>query len=408
MYSVSNIHIVIKGGISMLPLEGITVVSLEQAVAAPFATRQLADLGARVIKIERPIDGDFARHYDTTVNGMSSHFVWINRSKESLTLDLKSKEGKEILEKLLSEADIFIQNLAPGAIDRLGFSPEVLNEKFEKLIVCGISGYGTYGPYVDKKAYDLLIQCEAGLVSITGTDDTPSKAGISVADIAAGMYAYSGILTALIQRSKTGKGSYFEVSMLEALGEWMGYPMYYSHYGGREPSRTGASHATIFPYGPFPANDGKFVFFSIQNEREWKRLCEEVMEKPEYVEDSRFNSNSSRVNNKNLLRGLIESAFMNFTANELVDRLESAKIANARLNSIEEFYRHPQLEARNRFREVQTPNGPIKALLPPATFNNFEPVMGGIPSVGQDTELILKEIGYSKEFVNQCKALNII
>ncbi|MEZ7170280.1 CaiB/BaiF CoA transferase family protein [Sporosarcina sp. OR05] len=392
----------------MLPLEGITVVSLEQAVAAPFATRQLADLGARVIKIERPIDGDFARHYDTTVNGMSSHFVWINRSKESLTLDLKSKEGKEILEKLLSEADIFIQNLAPGAIDRLGFSPEVLNEKFEKLIVCGISGYGTYGPYVDKKAYDLLIQCEAGLVSITGTDDTPSKAGISVADIAAGMYAYSGILTALIQRSKTAKGSYFEVSMLEALGEWMGYPMYYSHYGGREPSRTGASHATIFPYGPFPANDGKFVFFSIQNEREWKRLCEEVMEKPEYVEDSRFNSNSSRVNNKNLLRGLIESAFMNFTANELVDRLESAKIANARLNSIEEFYRHPQLEARNRFREVQTPNGPIKALLPPATFNNFEPVMGGIPSVGQDTELILKEIGYSKEFVNQCKALNII
>ncbi|MHC8517722.1 CaiB/BaiF CoA transferase family protein [Sporosarcina sp. ITBMC105] len=392
----------------MLPLEGIKVVSLEQAVAAPFATRQLADLGARVIKIERPIDGDFARHYDTTVNGMSSHFVWINRSKESLTLDLKSKEGKEILEKLLSEADIFIQNLAPGAIDRLGFSPKVLNEKFEKLIVCGISGYGTYGPYVDKKAYDLLIQCEAGLVSITGTDDTPSKAGISVADIAAGMYAYSGILTALIQRSKTGKGSYFEVSMLEALGEWMGYPMYYSHYGGREPSRTGASHATIFPYGPFPANDGKFVFFSIQNEREWKRLCEEVMEKPEYVEDSRFNSNSSRVNNKNLLRGLIESAFMNFTANELVDRLESAKIANARLNSIEEFYRHPQLEARNRFREVQTPNGPIKALLPPATFNNFEPVMGGIPSVGQDTELILKEIGYSKEFVNQCKALNII
>lgn len=392
----------------MLPLEGITVVSLEQAVAAPFATRQLADLGARVIKIERPISGDFARHYDTTVDGMSSHFVWINRSKESLTLNLKSDEGKEILHKLLSEADVFIQNLAPGAVDRLGFSPQLLKEQYEQLIVCGISGYGSYGPYVDKKAYDLLIQCEAGLVSVTGTEDAPSKAGISVADIAAGMYAYTGILTAIIQRSRTGKGSIFEVSMLEALGEWMGYPLYYSHYGGKEPARSGASHATIFPYGPFPANDEKFVFFSIQNDREWASFSENIMKRPDLITDEKFKTNSDRVENKEELRKIIEEGFAAYTADELIELLEQAKIANARLNSVEEFVQHPQLQARNRWRDVATANGMIKALLPPATFEDFEPVMEAIPSVGEHTDNILREFNFDEEFIQRCKDTNTI
>lgn len=385
----------------MLPLEGITIVSLEQAVAAPFATRQLADLGARVIKIERPEVGDFARYYDNTVNGMSSHFVWINRSKESMAVDLKSDEGKEILHALLAEADVFIHNLAPGAVNRLGFSSDTLKEKHEKLIICSISGYGSYGPYVDKKAYDLLIQCEAALVSITGTENSPSKAGISVADIAAGMYAYSGILTAIIQRSRTGKGSVFEVSMLEALGEWMGYPLYYSHYGGTEPARTGASHATIYPYGPFPAGDEKLVFFSIQNDREWIQLCRQVMERPDLLEDERFASNSLRVENKKVLQKEIENAFQRFTADILIKKLEKAKIANARLNSIEEFVQHPQLKARNRWKNVETPNGTIQALLPPATFEDIKPVMNKIPDVGEHTNSILKELGFNEDFIIQ-------
>lgn len=392
----------------MLPLEGITVVSLEQAVAAPFATRQLADLGARVIKIERPVSGDFARHYDTTVDGMSSHFVWINRSKESLTLNLKSDEGKEILHKLLSEADVFIQNLAPGAVDRLGFSPQLLKEQYEQLIICGISGYGSYGPYVDKKAYDLLIQCEAGLVSVTGTEDTPSKAGISVADIAAGMYAYTGVLTAIIQRGRTGIGSVFEVSMLEALGEWMGYPLYYSHYGGKEPARSGASHATIFPYGPFPANDDKFVFFSIQNDREWASFSENIVKRPDLITDEKYKTNSARVENKEELKKIIEEGFAAYTSDELIDLLEQAKIANARLNSIEEFVQHPQLQARDRWRDVATSNGNIKALLPPATFEDFDPVMEAIPSVGEHTDSILREFNFDEEFIQKCKDTNTI
>lgn len=379
----------------MRPLEGITVVSLEQAVAAPFASRQLADLGARVIKIERPGSGDFARHYDGTVNGQSSHFVWINRSKESIELDLKSEEGKEVLHRLLAEADVFIQNLAPGAVDRLGFGAEALQEQYNDLIICGISGYGKDGPYLSKKAYDLLIQCEAGLVSITGTEETPSKAGISVADIAAGMYAYSGILTAIIQRSKTGKGSVLEVSMLEALGEWMGYPLYYSKYGGKEPARTGASHATIYPYGPFPAKDGKQVFLSIQNEREWQRLCEKVIGDDTLAIDVRFDTNTERVRHKSELKPIIENAFKQYTAEQLTELLEQEKIANARLNTMEEFADHPQLKARNRWRDVETPAGQIKALLPPATFDGFEARMDPIPHVGQHNEKILRELGYS-------------
>jgi itaconate CoA-transferase len=385
----------------MLPLTGITVVSLEQAVAAPFATRQLADLGARVIKVERPGTGDFARQYDTTVNGLSSHFVWINRSKESIELNLKDEEGRQVLLDLLAKADVFVQNLAPGAIERLGFSPLELRKKFPRLIICGISGYGTDGPYRDKKAYDLLIQCESGVVSLTGTEDTPSKVGISIADIAAGMYAYTGILTALIQRQKTEEGTTLEVSMLEALGEWMGYPLYYSYYGGEEPKRTGARHATIYPYGPFAAKDEKQVFFAIQNEREWMRFCEVLLEQPSLANDPRFNSNHKRVEHVGELEKIINEKFQTLTADEIVKRLEIAKIANARMNTIGEFSRHPQLEARNRWREVQTEAGPIRALVPPVTMEGMEPVMNPVPRVGEHTEKILSEIGRSKNAVRK-------
>lgn len=385
----------------MLPLEGLTVVSLEQAVAAPFATRQLADLGARVIKVERPITGDFARNYDTTVKGMASHFVWLNRSKESVALDLKKEESKVVLDRLLSEADVFIQNLAPGAIDRLGFGAEELQKKYPQLIICSISGYGSFGPYTDKKAYDLLIQCEAGLVSITGTEENPSKTGISIADIAAGMYAYTGILTALLARQQTGKGTIMEVSMLEALAEWMGYPLYYSTYGSIEPKRTGASHATIYPYGPFKAGDEKFVFMGIQNEREWAQFCEKVLSDPQLAVDPRFASNSKRVENNVALKSIIEERYQDFNADQVINRLEEAKIANARLNTVQELANHPQLQARNRWREVHSPVGPLQALIPPVTFEGIDTVMNPIPAVGEHTESILKELGFDLETIQQ-------
>ncbi|MBK5502681.1 CaiB/BaiF CoA transferase family protein [Peribacillus sp. TH14] len=392
----------------MLPLEGITVVSLEQAVAAPFATRQLADLGARVIKIERPNTGDFARNYDTTVHGMSSHFVWLNRSKESVCLDLKQEESTIILDKILSEADVFVQNLAPGAVDRLGFSPSILKEKYPQLIICGISGYGSNGSYRDKKAYDLLIQCEAGLVSITGTEDNPSKSGISIADIAAGMYAYTGILTALLARHKTDKGTVIEVSMLEALAEWMGYPIYYSEYGGTDPKRTGSSHATIYPYGPFKTGDNKLVFMGIQNEREWAYFCEKVLESPDLAIDSQFISNSKRVSNRDILKPIIDSAFHKLNADQVIDLLEKAKIANARLNTVNDLVNHPQLRERNRWREVHSPVGTLKALLPPVTFEDLDVIMNPIPEVGEHTESVLKEFGIDTETLQQSKKTDVL
>lgn len=377
----------------MLPLEGITVVSLEQAIAAPFATRQLADLGARVIKVERPDSGDFARGYDTTVNGMSSHFVWCNRSKESIALDLKAESGKKALEKLLEKADVFVQNLAPGAIERMGLAPENLLEKYPELIICSLSGYGKGGPYEQKKAYDLLVQCEAGLVSVTGTEETPSKAGISIADIAAGMYTYTGILSALIKRMKTGEGTVLEVSMLEALGEWMGYPAYYAEYGGAEPKRAGASHSTIYPYGPFECGDGKTVFVGLQNEREWGQFCDEVLKNSELKNDERFNSNWARSENRDALKIIIEREFAVLTSDSVIARLESAKIANARLNNMKDFFNHPQLKARKRWQEVSTPAGEIAALVPPVTMAGYEPVMDDVPALGEHTEQILEELG---------------
>lgn len=378
------------------PLEGVTVVSLEQAVAAPFASRQLADLGARVIKIERPVTGDFARGYDETVKGMASHFVWLNRSKESLTLDLKKPGAPEVLDGLLERADVFLHNLAPGAVERLGFGSERLRKRDPRLICCAISGYGSSGPYRDKKAYDLLIQCEAGLVSITGAPDTPSKVGISVADIAAGMYAYSGILTALYDRERTGEGTEFEVSLFEALGEWMGFPGYYTAYGGEEPPRTGSSHAAIAPYGPFEAGDGGRVFLGIQNEREWAKFCKEVLENPELADDPRFSNNTRRTENRDELTAEIQAAFSGLSADGAVERLESAGIANARMNGVQDFWDHPQLRARDRWREVQSPLGPIDALIPPATSPGAEPVMNPIPDVGGHTEALLEELGFDE------------
>ncbi|HET7479750.1 MAG TPA: CaiB/BaiF CoA-transferase family protein [Rubrobacteraceae bacterium] len=379
----------------MLPLEGITVISLEQAVAAPFATRQLADLGARVIKVERPGVGDFARGYDETVNGLASHFVWLNRSKESLTLNLKQEAAREVLEKLLSGADVFVHNLAPGAVERLGFGARRLRTQYPRITVCGISGYGSNGPYTNKKAYDLLVQCEAGLVSITGTPETPSKVGISVADIAAGMYAYTGVLTALFQRERTGEGSAFEVSMLEALGEWMGFPAYFAGYGGEEPPRTGASHAAIAPYGPFECGDGDVVFLGIQNEREWALFCEVVLKRRELAEDPRFSSNSRRVANREDLHSEIEAVLGTLPADDALLRLDEASIANARMRTVQGFLDHPQLAARERWREVGSPVGSLRALIPPATFDGDEPVMAPIPDVGEHTGSILAEIGYA-------------
>ncbi len=381
----------------MLPFEGITVVALEQAVAAPFATRQLADLGARVIKIERPPAGDFARRYDETVNGLSSHFVWLNRSKESLTLDLKHESARAALRRLLAQADVFIQNLAPGAVARLGFDASALRAEHPRLIVCEISGYGATGPYRDKKAYDLLVQCETGLVSVTGSADEPAKAGISVADIAAGMYAYSGILTALYQREHSGVGATLEVSLFEALGEWMGYPAYYAAYSGTPPPRTGASHATIAPYGSFAAGDGQQVNLGIQNEREWVAFCELVLQRPALAHDERFATNSARVAHQPQLNAEIGAVFAALTGDAVIERLDRAEIANARMNTMLEFWNHPQLQARDRWREVDSPVGPIRALLPALTMAGVEPRMGPIPAVGQDTEVILRELGYTPE-----------
>ena len=378
----------------MRPLDGITIVALEHVIAAPFATRQLADLGARVIKIERPGDGDFARHYDERAKGMSSHFTWVNRSKESLTLDLKQDAALSILKKLLQTADIFVQNLAPGAAARMGLSPEALQALNPKLIYCNLSGYGEDGPYRDKKAYDLLIQSEAGLLSITGTPDEPSKAGISIADIAAGMYTYTNIMAALLLRQKTGKGSVIDVSMLEALGEWMGYAMYYSTDGASPPPRTGATHATIYPYGPFKAGDGKTIMLGLQNEREWALFCEKVLDKPTLANDPRFDKNFKRNENRIELSKIILDRFASLTSEQVIAKLDEAQIANASLNDMHQFWDHEQLKARQRWVSVDSPKGEIPALLPPGLNNTYQYRMDKIPSVGEHTVAILKELGY--------------
>jgi itaconate CoA-transferase len=379
----------------VLALEGITVISLEHAIAAPLATRHLADLGARVIKVERPGSGDFARAYDERVDGLASHFVWVNRSKESLTLDLKQPEAHEILMQLLSEADVLVQNLAPGAAARLGLSYGALAPINPKLIVCDISGYGEGGPYTEKKAYDLLIQSEAGFLSITGTPEEQVKAGISIADIAAGMYAYTNILGALIERGKTGRGRRIEIAMIDAMVEWMGFPMYYAYEGQEPPRRTGASHATIYPYGPFRAGDGRTVMLGLQNEREWAVFCEKLLDDAALATDERFASNARRTANRDALSELIVQRFASLTADEVMARLDAADIANANVSTMSDIWNHPQLEARKRWTRVDTPAGPVPALQPPGMGGDHPARMGPVPALGEHTDAILRELGYT-------------
>ncbi|MEW2078295.1 CaiB/BaiF CoA-transferase family protein [Streptomyces sp. NPDC012403] len=390
------------------PLSGVTVVSVEQAVAAPYATRQLADLGARVIKVERPGEGDFARRYDTTVHGHSSYFVWINRSKESLTLDLKDPRGRAILHGLLRDADVFVQNLAPGAAGRLGLGTDELTRRYPRLIPCTISGYGTSGPWADRKAYDLLTQCQTGLVSLTGTPEETARTGISVADIAAGMYAYSGVLTALYTRATTGTAHPVEVSLFEALAEWMGQPAYYTRYGGAQPPRLGTQHATIAPYGTYRAADGREVLFSVQNEREWAALCAEFLGRPELTDDPRFATGPDRVTHREELNAVIAERFARADADELLEDLEAIGIACAGVNDVAAFLGHPVLAGRDRWREVAVPGGTVEALLPPADLAGLPARMDPVPAVGEHTEAILTELGRSPEEIAALRADGVV
>ena len=393
---------------TLRPLDGITVLTLEHAIATPFATRQLADLGARVIKIERPGVGDFARGYDDRVNGLSSHFVCTNRSKESLALDAKHASADAILRKLVAKSDVLVQNLAPGAAARLSLSYDALKDEHPRLIVCNISGYGEDGPDRDRKAYDLLIQSEAGFLSVTGTPDKPSKAGCSIADISAGMYAYSSILAALIQRGNTGKGCSIDISMLETMAEWMGYPLYYAYGGAPPPVRAGASHATIYPYGPFPAADGKYMMLGLQNEREWHVFCEQVLEQPQLAGDVRFNSNAARNVNRDALHAKIISSFAPFSTDQVIAKLDAAGIANARMNDMQGLWDHAQLRARDRWRQVETSAGAIPALLPPGRVSEWEHRMDPIPALGEHTRSILAELGYNNNEIDQLRATGAI
>ncbi|MDJ0956918.1 MAG: CaiB/BaiF CoA-transferase family protein [Arenicellales bacterium] len=389
-------------------LQGVTVVALEQAVAAPLASRHLADWGARVIKIERPGSGDFARHYDQTVHGLSSHFVWLNRSKQSLTLDVKTRAGKEVFSRLLEGADVYIQNLAPGAVDRLGFGAQRLRGDYPTLVVCNVSGYGDSGPYRDKKAYDLLVQAETGLLSITGTEESPSKAGISIADIAAGMYAYSGILAALLRRAQSGEGSVVDVSLFDALAEWMSYPAYFTGYGGTAPARTGAHHATISPYGPVTASDGRTVLIGLQNEREWATFCRHVLLREELIEDSRFRNNSVRNAHLTELEEVTAEVLARIDSEQLVKRLEAGGIAYGRMNTMQEFCEHAQLLARRRWIEIGSPAGPIRVLLPPVKVEGEDVFMGAVPDIGEHTDLILDSLGYSEREIKELRDSNVV
>jgi itaconate CoA-transferase len=388
-----------------LPLEGITVVTLEHAIAAPLATRQLADLGARVVKVERPGVGDFARGYDERVRGLSSHFVWTNRGKQSLTLDVKQPQARRVLDALVAQADVLVQNLAPGAAARLGLSYEALAPRHPRLVVCDISGYGSDGPYRDKKAYDLLIQSESGFLSVTGTEAEPAKAGCSIADIAAGVQAHANILSALIERGRTGRGRHIEIAMLDSMVEWMGFPMYYAFDGASPPPRAGASHATIQPYGPFAAGDGKTVMLGVQNEREWAVFCRDVLHRSELAGDERFASNSKRVAHRDALHAIIAEAFATLDASEVITRLDAAQIANAGVSDMHDVWSHPQLAARQRWRDIDTPAGRVPALLPPG---RDDAPMGAVPALGSHTDVILAELGYASNDIEALRASGVI
>jgi itaconate CoA-transferase len=390
------------------PLDGLLVIALEHAIAAPFCTRQLAELGARVIKIERREQGDFARHYDSRVNDLSSHFVWTNRSKESLTLDLKQDGASDVLSRLLADADVLVQNLAPDAAARMGLSFADLHETHPRLIVCNITGYGDSGPYASKKAYDLLVQAEAGFLSVTGTPDQPVKSGISIADIAAGMQAHTAILAALLHRQRSGLGSCIDISMLEAMVEWMGFPLYYAYEGGTAPPRSGADHASIYPYGVFRSGDDKLLMLGIQNQREWMSFCRDVLEDESLTSDQRFASNSARSESREQLQALIQQQFDQWSAVEIVERLDAAQIANANANDMPAVWEHPQLRALKRFIEVDTPAGPVSALQPPGHNNSYAPAISAVPDLGQHTESILTGLGYSAEQISQLKGAGVV
>lgn len=391
----------------MQPLRGVTVVALEQAVAAPYASRQLADLGARVIKVERPGTGDFARAYGTRARGLSSHFVWVNRNKESLTLDIKDPRGGEVLRRLIAGADVFLQNLAPGAAARAGLGAEELRARHPELIVCDISGYGALGPYADRKAYDLMVQAESGLLSVTGTPEDMAKVGISVSDIAAGMYAYSSILAALLERGRTGRGTHLDVSMLEATVEWMGFPLYYALDGAEPPPRAGAAHATIHPYGPFTAGDGKVVMMAIQNEREWRGFCETFLERPELADHPDYATNAGRNAHRETLGAIVAARFAELTSTAAIDLLAAVPVASARVNTLDEVWAHPQLAARGRLHEVPTPVGPVPALAPPGPTDEA-PRMEAVPAPGEHTRAVLGELGLSAEAVEALVADGVV
>ncbi|MGW0562094.1 CaiB/BaiF CoA transferase family protein [Streptomyces sp. NPDC003016] len=377
-----------------LPLDGITVVAVEQAVSAPFATRQLADLGARVIKIERPDGGDFARGYDTAARGLASHFVWCNRGKESLAVDLKDPRGLDVVRRLVAGADVFVQNLANGAAARLGLDAAALCAAHPRLVAVDISGYGADGPYAGKRAYDMLVQCEAGLVSVTGTPEQPVKAGIPAADIAAAMYAFSGVLAALLRRGTTGLGGPVEISMLEALGEWMGHPLHHGMHGGEAPARTGVAHAVISPYDAYPTADGGQVLLSVQNDREWRRLAERVLRRPELADDPAFATNTARTGNRVTTDAVVAGALGVMSAPEAIAALDAAGIACARLNTVADVAAHPQLTARDRWREIGSPAGPLRAMLPPITMpGGADPLMGPVPALGEHTDALLHGLG---------------
>lgn len=390
------------------PLDGITVLSLEHAIAAPYCTRHLADLGARVIKIERPGVGDFARAYDERVRGMASHFVWTNRSKESLTLDLKAPQAAEILDRLVVRADVLVQNLAPGAAARLGLSYEAVSAKNARIVVCDISGYGDDGPYREKKAYDLLIQAEGGFLSVTGSGDEPAKAGCSIADIAAGMYALHSVMAGLIQRGRTGRGARYEVSMLECMAEWMGYPLYYAFEGAAPPPRAGAAHATIYPYGPFPTGDGRTVMLGLQNEREWALFCERVLDRPDLTADPRFSSNARRSAARDDLAAIIAQAFSGLSREAVMARLDAAGIANAGVNAMADIWAHPQLHARGRFAEMGSPVGSLPTLLPPGRTDAYPPRLDPVPDLGQHTGAILAELGYGPGEIETLRVKKVV
>lgn len=382
------------------PLAGVTVLSLEHAIAAPLCTRQLAELGARVIKVERRDSGDFARHYDSRVKGQSSHFIWTNRSKESFTLDIKHEQAGVILTRLLAKSDVLVQNLAPSATGDLGLGYEQLRDRFNKLIVCDISGYGPDGPCQHKKAYDLLVQAEAGFLSVTGSEDQLAKSGISIADIAAGMQAQAAILAALLQRVNSGRGSNIHISMLEAMVEWMGFPLYYAYDGAAPPPRTGADHAVIYPYGAFHTSDDKVIMVGLQNEREWEAFCRVVLEQPELTFDPRFRNNSLRSGNREPLGELIQNLFSALTAGQVCEKLDGARIAYANVNDMAAVWQHPQLAALNRLVNTPTPNGVVTSFKPPGNNSEFEPTLGPVPAVGEHTRSILKELDFSADEIN--------